>query len=263
MHVASCGLLVPAALYGPPRGLAEAVLRMCLRGNLAEAKLLTAPAAPAMFILNHLFSLPVGQSRLTSELTLPPQASGLVMLAHSSQEQRTSARCRHIRRLLQQEDLGTLSVDLLLPQEQSRTAPTALAALLQQRLVATTQWARRQSNLLGLRIGLLGQDETATVVLEAGTELRSQVGAIVSFGGTLAPETSLPLPVPTLLLVGDPAAAPTEARDLGTTSEARPLAHADQRFQAPSALVPATQQAAAWFNVYLAKPANPWASPNG
>jgi len=216
-----------------------------------------------MFILNHLFSLPVGQSRLPSELSIPPQASGLVLMAHSSREQRNSTRCRHIRRLLQQEDLGTLSVDLLQPQEQAQTTPDEVAALLQQRLVATTQWARRQSSLLGLRIGLLGQDETATVVLDACLELRSQLGAIVSLGGTLAPETALPLPVPTLLLVGEPAAAPAETRDLGTTSEARPVAHADPLFQERSALVPATQQAAAWFNVYLAKPADPWASPRG
>jgi putative phosphoribosyl transferase len=211
-----------------------------------------------MFVLNRVFNLPVGASRLTSELTLPPQASGLVMLAHSLSGQRASARCRYIRHLLQQEDLGTLSVDLLSPQETSQPATDAAASLLTQRLIAATQWAQRQSSLFGLRIGLLGHDETATTVLDASTELGFQVGAVVSFGGDLAPMAALPLPVPTLLLVGETDDAEPELRDLGATSEARPIAQADHLFQDQRALVPATQQAALWFNRYLARPSTRW-----
>lgn len=209
-----------------------------------------------MFVLNHVFTLPVGESQLTGELTLPQQATGLVMLAHSASGQRASARCRHIRRLLQQEDLGTFSVDLLTPREKYQPNSDSAASLLTQRLVTAVRWARRQSSLLGLRIGLLGQDEMASIVLNASLELNLLVGATVSLGGHVAQMPS-PSSVPTLLLAGEAeAACAPEAHAFTSPSQVRTVAHADSLFQEHSALAQATQQAAAWFTVYLAKASN-------
>lgn len=213
-----------------------------------------------MLALQHSFTLPAGSMRLTGDLSLPPQATGLVVVAHSGAHSHRSSRSRHICRLLLQADLGTFSLDLLAPREAQQQHGHLDVSLLAQRLVATIQWAQQQPQLLGLRLGVLGEEAAAQAALVAGTQLGPRVGAIVALGGVpVAEEAIQPAARPTLLLVGEQDAAGRQVeaqlrQALGPAGQVRAIAQAGAFFQDLSTLSQAVKQAAAWFTTYLPKP---------
>lgn len=232
----------------------------------ARRRTVLLPLAPSRMLMLRAVSLPAGKATLTAELALPAQATGLVLFAHGNGSSRLSSRSRQIRALLHQADLGTLCLNLLTPNEDHRLrAAPCDVPLLVRRVVAAGQWVQQQPELLGMRLGLLGDDTAVAAALGGAAEPGSRVGAVVALGGhpDCAAVCLAQVQAPTLLLVGDTDAPGLHLyqqaqQAIGSNCELHQLPHAGCVFQEGAPLVQAIREAAAWFNRHLAKPAPRW-----
>ncbi len=152
--------------------------------------------------------IPVGDAVLAGDLCTGPDALGLVVFAHGSGSSRFSPRNRFVATVLREAGLGTLPMDLLTRTEEmidERTAQLRFdIELLTARVVAASDWAREQTDLHGLPIGLFGSSTGAAAALAAAARSPEYIGAIVSRGGRpdLAGPALAQVCAPTLLIVG-------------------------------------------------------------
>lgn len=227
------------------------------RNQLRRAHLAYPPAAQSLFVTRS-FMLPCDQATLLGDLVLPPQATGLVLFAHTAGSCRRSSRSRHITRLLQQADLGTFSVDLLTPAEAQQQHRTPVAdQVVRRRIRQVVRWLQ-QPGLLGMRLGLLGEGSAAAALLAASPQLGNVVGATVALGD-LALAQAPAEAAPTLLLAGEADETGRQhhaqlASSPGGRCATQVVPQGDHHFQAPGTLAAAVQQAARWFTTYLSKP---------
>ena len=146
----------------------------------------------------------VGSHALVGELTLVPDACGLVVFAHGSGSSRRSPRNRAVAEVLQGYGLDTLLLDLLSASEGLQPSLVFDAEQLGQRLLDALRWARAQAHVGHLRTGLFGASTGAAAALYAAATQPGWVGAVVSRGGR--PDLALPwlarVQAPTLLIVG-------------------------------------------------------------
>src|SRR5437667_9841949 len=152
--------------------------------------------------------IPAGRATLDGNLSIPENATALVLFVHGSGSSRHSPRNQFVARTLNNAGLGTLLFDLLTPEEEAIDARTAELrfniGLLAERLVHATNWAKRQQQTRNLRIGYFGSSTGGAAALVAAAELAQQVGAVVSRGGRpdLAGAALPKVQAPTLLIVG-------------------------------------------------------------
>jgi putative phosphoribosyl transferase len=145
---------------------------------------------------------------LEGNLSLPENATALVLFAHGSGSSRHSPRNQFVARTLNNAGLATLLFDLLTPEEEAIDARTAELrfniGLLAERLVHATKWAKQQEQTRDLRIGYFGSSTGGGAALVAAAEVPQDVGAVVSRGGRpdLAGEALPKVQAPTLLIVG-------------------------------------------------------------
>src|SRR5436189_529821 len=146
---------------------------------------------------------------LSGDLTIPENATALVLFAHGSGSSRHSPRNQFVAQTLNTAGLATLLFDLLTPQEEQIDLHTAQhrfdISLLAERLVHATRWAMAESSTRDLRIGYFGSSTGGGAALVAAAELGRDVGAVVSRGGRpdLAGSDALQrVKSPTLLVVG-------------------------------------------------------------
>lgn len=146
----------------------------------------------------------VGSHGLAGELTLVPEACGLVVFAHGSGSSRRSPRNRAVAEVLQGYGLDTLLFDLLSASEGLQRSLVFDVEELSQRLLDALQWARALAPIGRLRTGLFGASTGAAAALRAAAAQPGWVGAVVSRGGR--PDLALPwlarVQTPTLLIVG-------------------------------------------------------------
>ena len=104
--------------------------------------------------------IPVDDVTLSGDLTTSPGATGLVLFAHGSGSSRFSPRNRFVAGVLQRAGLATLLIDLLSPQEEAIDERTGHLrfdiSLLARRLVAATDWLRREPATRSLATGYFG-----------------------------------------------------------------------------------------------------------
>lgn len=201
---------------------------------------------------------------LPGSLRAPPSPRGAVVFAHGSGSGRFSPRNRAVAAHLQSAGLATLLLDLLTPEEDRRYESRFDLELLTGRLVEATRWASRQPAIAGASIGLFGASTGAAAALLASVELGPLVDAIVSRGGRpdLAAAALARVRAPTLLIVGG---ADTEVLALNRAAKARLPADtvatlevipgATHLFEEPGAMDQVAELAAAWFRMYLRRPA--------
>ena len=152
--------------------------------------------------------IPADRAILGGNLTVVDQSNGLVLFAHGSGSSRHSPRNQFVARTLNEAGLATLLFDLLTPEEEAVDLSTREhrfdIALLAERLVHATRWAKEQNETRDLRIGYFGSSTGAGAALVAAAELPNEVCAVVSRGGRpeLAGEALLKVKAPTLLIVG-------------------------------------------------------------
>jgi pimeloyl-ACP methyl ester carboxylesterase len=149
----------------------------------------------------------IAGGELDGDLTIPERARGLVLFAHGSGSSRHSWRNIHVARGLQDAGFGTLLFDLLLEREAVEDELTGAyrfdIALLAERLVDATHWARRDAQTADLPIAYFGASTGAAAALVAAAE-EQDTAAVVSRGGRpdLAGEALPLVRAPTLLIVG-------------------------------------------------------------
>lgn len=149
-----------------------------------------------------------GHAVLSGNLTIPENASALVLFAHGSGSSRHSPRNQFVARMLNSAGLATLLFDLLTPEEETIDLHTREhrfnIGLLAERLVHATRWAKQQEQTRDLRIGYFGSSTGGGAALVAAAEIPQSIGAVVSRGGRpdLAGDALPKVQAPTLLIVG-------------------------------------------------------------
>ena len=145
---------------------------------------------------------------LDGNLLVPSGATGIVLFAHGSGSSRFSSRNRYVASTLREGNLGTLLIDLLTPQEETRDNVTAEhrfdIGMLADRLIGTVEWLRAQPELREKKIGLFGASTGGGAALVAAAAKPKLIQAVVSRGGRpdLAGAALPRVEAPTLLIVG-------------------------------------------------------------
>lgn len=196
---------------------------------------------------------------LEGGLALPAgPAQGLVIFAHGSGSSRLSPRNASVAAELQQAGLGTLLFDLLSEDEAADRVNVFNIALLAERLVIATQWAKSLDVTAGLPIGYFGASTGAAAAVVAAGKLGSAISAVVSRGGRpdLAGGALAHVVAPTLLIVGG---VDREVLALNRSALARlrceakleVVAGASHLFEEPGALEEVARLARRWFAGHL------------
>jgi putative phosphoribosyl transferase len=152
--------------------------------------------------------IPAERATLDGNLTTVDHANGLVLFAHGSGSSRHSPRNQFVAQTLNKAGLVTLLFDLLTPDEESVDLYTREhrfdIALLAERLIHASKWAKEQKQTRDLTIGYFGSSTGGGAALVAAAELPNEVGAVVSRGGRpdLAGDALPKVKAPTLLIVG-------------------------------------------------------------
>jgi putative phosphoribosyl transferase len=211
-------------------------------------------------------NIPADNVTLQGDLSIPPNARGLVVFAHGSGSSRMSPRNRAVARVLRASGFGTLLMDLLTADEDALDERTRELrfdiGLLARRLVAATDWVANADvpEARGLSVGYFGASTGAAAALVAAAERHGVVRAVVSRGGRpdLAGRALGRVVAPTLLIVGglDDTVidlnrdAMTEMTATAVTIEIVP--GASHLFEEPGTLESVARLATAWFEQNLA-----------
>jgi putative phosphoribosyl transferase len=163
---------------------------------------IAAPADPLAW--DEEVQVQAGPVQLAGHLTIPENATGVVVFAHGSGSSRHSPRNRFVAGVLNEAGLGTLLFDLLTVEEEYDRTNVFDIELLGRRLVDVTGWLRAQPGMRGLPVGYFGASTGAAAALWAAAGADVDVAAVVSRGGRpdLAGPKLAAVTAPTLLIVG-------------------------------------------------------------
>ena len=205
-------------------------------------------------------AIPVGGGTLAGELTVPAQATGIVLFAHGTGSSRHSPRNRYVAGELQRVGVATLLMDLLTPAEERFDEATAGSLrfnidLLAARLDRATEWVTESRPVDGLPVGYFGASTGAAAALVAAAgRWRESVRAIVSRGGRpdLAGRALRLVQAPTLLIVGGDDAPVLDLNRQAMAALAGPkrleiVPGATHLFEEQGALETVAALAAGWF----------------
>lgn len=208
--------------------------------------------------------VPAGSVDLAADLSLPRDATGLVLFAHGSGSSRHSPRNRHVADVLNHGAIGTLLIDLLTEDEETVDQLTAELRfnidLLVGRLTAITDWIGKQKDLTQLGLGYFGASTGAAAALGAAAARPGVVQAVVSRGGRpdLAGSALSRVLAPCLFIVGGDDVV---VEDLNRQAIAQLPNETERRleiipgathlFEEPGTLDRVAQLARGWFQQYL------------
>jgi putative phosphoribosyl transferase len=196
-----------------------------------------------------------GSVMLAGHLTIPADATGIVIFVHGSGSSRHSPRNRYVASRLNEAGLGTLLFDLLTSQEELDRVNVFDVETLASRLADVTRWLRAQPGADQAALGYFGASTGAAAALWAAAEPTAHIDAVVSRGGRpdLAEARLAAVRSPTLLIVGD-----RDEVALGLNREAQQWLRCPNRlaivpgathlFEEPGALHTVTRLARDWFN---------------
>jgi len=202
-----------------------------------------------------------GPVRLGGHLTVPENATGVVVFAHGSGSGRQSPRNRCVAAVLNEVGLATLLFDLLTVEEEFDRANVFDIPLLARRLVDVTGWLRTETDVAHLPIGYFGASTGAGAARWAAAEPDADIAAVVSRGGRpdLAGPRLAEVAAPTLLIVGG---RDDVVLDLNRQAQARlrcenrlvVVPGATHLFEEPGTLQAAAGVARDWFTSHLVAP---------
>jgi len=192
-------------------------------------------------------------------LELPANAQSIVLFAHGSGSSRHSKRNTYVARVLQQNGIGTLLMDLLTPEEDAYYPNRFDIPLLTHRLLAATSWIKNDSRTSHLPIGYFGASTGAAAALQAAASYGDEIGAVVSRGGRpdIAGISALEnVKSPTLLIVGSFDEEVIKLNQdaysfMRCTKELSIIPGATHLFTEPGTLEEVAKRAAVWFAKYL------------
>ena len=127
--------------------------------------------------------IPAAGRTVRGILSLPAEASAVVVFAHGSGSGRFSPRNQFVARKLQDSRLGTLLIDLLEDDEAEDRSLVFDISLLADRLQFAATWLASQRETRGMTLGYFGASTGAGASLLAAARGPGSVGAVVSRGG--------------------------------------------------------------------------------
>lgn len=205
-------------------------------------------------------AIPIGRAIHEGLLGVPDKASGIVLFSHGSGSGRHSPRNNFVAGTLRASGVATLLFDLLTEEEDRVYENRFNIDLLTQRLIAVTEWVRREPAARDLAVGYFGASTGAASALRAAAELGPAIGAVVSRGGRpdLALDDLPRVSAPTLLIVGGHDDVVIELnraayRALRAQKELLIVPGATHLFEEPGTLEQVADAAAAWFVTHLHK----------
>jgi putative phosphoribosyl transferase len=200
-----------------------------------------------------------GTERLQGVLELPPRPRGIVLFAHGSGSSRLSPRNIYVAGELRRAGLGTLLLDLLSRDEDSKGEHRFDITLLGARLDDATRWLAEQPETKRLALGLFGASTGAAAALQLAAGRPGEIAAVVSRGGRpdlAGAEALARVRAPTLLIVGGEDHVVVEInrqalRELTCEKELAVVRGATHLFEEPGAMEEVARLAARWFKGYL------------
>jgi putative phosphoribosyl transferase len=202
-----------------------------------------------------------GGAFIDADITVPADATGVVLFVHGSASSRHSPRNQFVATHLQSAGFGTVLMDLLTPSEERSDQLTGRLrfdiSFLARRVGSVIDQVRDQ---LALPIGLFGASTGAAAALVVAAARPRGISAIVSRGGRpdLAGESLRTVVTPTLLIVGS-----EDHEVLALNKKAMSHMKAEVRlevvpgashlFHEPGALEAVAHLAADWFTTHLTK----------
>lgn len=209
--------------------------------------------------------IPLGEAILEGELSIPEGASGIVLFVHGSGSSRHSPRNQYVAEVIRESGVGTLLFDLLTKEEEAVDLRTRHLrfdiGLLARRLVAATDWIKRQAETRHLRAGYFGSSTGGGAALVAAAEMGAEIGAVVSRGGRpdLAGAALERVVSPTLLIVGGLDEVVIQLNEeayakLRCRKELTIVPRATHLFEEPGKLEEVARLAAEWFQRFLQPP---------
>lgn len=209
-------------------------------------------------------AIQVGPLRLPGNLTLVPDARGLVLFVHGSGSSRLSPRNQRVAASLNARQLATLAFDLLTEVEADDRRKVFDIALLAGRVDEALAALNAREDTRALAVGLFGASTGAAAALRAAAAHPARIGAVVSRGGRpdLAAEALDQVRAPTLLIVGgdDNQVLALNHDALGLlrcTKRLEVVAGATHLFEEPGALDQVALLAAEWFLQHLPQDRKP------
>jgi putative phosphoribosyl transferase len=147
--------------------------------------------------------IPAGKEKIVADLTIPGNATAIVVFARAGTDCRSNPRDRIVATHLQAVGFGTLLPDLL-NEEEFLHSKEFDVDLLTARLLIVTKWLLHRDLFSHYRLGYFGVTTGAASALQAAACLKEAVGAVVCRGGKpdLAADVIPELQSPTLLIVG-------------------------------------------------------------
>ena len=199
-----------------------------------------------------------GDVRLAGDLTMPRDASSIVVFAHGSGSSRLSSRNRYVARVLNEAGHGTLLFDLLTSDEAGDRGNVFDIGLLGGRLAEVTRWLRAQHGTAGAAVGYFGASTGGAAALWAAAEPGAGIAAVVSRGGRpdLAADRLSGVTTPTLFIVGGDDAVVLDLNRqaraaLRCDSDLAVVPGATHLFEEPGTLDAAARLAEDWFTRHL------------
>lgn len=204
----------------------------------------------------------LGEATLEGELSIPEGAGGIVLFVHGSGSSRHSPRNQYVAEVIRESGLGTLLFDLLTKEEEAIDLRTRHLrfdiGLLARRLVAVTDWIKRQAETRHLRAGYFGSSTGGGAALVGAAEVGQDIGAVVSRGGRpdLAGAALERVVSPTLLIVGGRDEVVIQLNEeayakLRCRKELTIVPGASHLFEEPGKLEEVARLAADWFQRFL------------
>ena len=208
--------------------------------------------------MSEILKLKVDDVSIEGELTIPENASGLIIFSHGSGSSRLSPRNNFVAQYLQRIQFATFLFDLLTKEEDETYSNRFNIELLSQRLVQVTRQLTKEHQVKHLPIGYFGASTGAASAMVAAAALQDQISAVVSRGGRpdLAGNELYLVKAATLLIVGE---LDREVIDLNQETLdkldgvkiLRIIRGATHLFEEPGALEEVAQLSGEWFTKYL------------
>ena len=203
-----------------------------------------------------------GDALIEGDLTIPVNATGLVVFSHGSGSSRFSRRNKSVAQVLQAGGYATLLLDLLTRQEDVIDEQTREYRFdvdrLGHRVVAAIDWTASDPKLSRLPVACFGASTGAAAALIAAAERPETVRAVISRGGRpdLAGNALPKVQAPTLLIVGgddEPVIELNRAamRRMRAPVQLEIVPGATHLFEEPGALELVSRLALTWCTRYL------------
>jgi putative phosphoribosyl transferase len=201
----------------------------------------------------------VGGIHIDADVSVPADATGVVLFVHGSGSSRHSPRNRFVADRLHEQGLGTVLMDLLTRAEERADQFSGHLrfdiSFLARRVRAVIDDLRER---ISLPLGLFGASTGAAAALVVAAAQPQLISAVVSRGGRpdLAGSALEAAKAPTLLIVGGEDLEVVElnrkaAAQMTTESRIEIVPGASHLFHEPGALETVAHLAAGWFTTHL------------